>query len=211
MNVLVDVSSNKVIPRMMAALGAEGRSELYAVAVEDLANFITAHIASYAPSKHRTAHAFGAQPTGHYEKGMAAIGTSASADEGTVTIPIPGISRAWGAIEITPRRANRLTVPLSSAGETVYGKTVVELREHGWKFFQGQKGHDAEDILFGYRGKGKDRETKAMFVLKTVVALDQDASLLPSKEAISKRAANAMVRRIMDVVRKARTEMEKTA
>ena len=50
-----------------------------------------------------------------------------------------------------------------------------------------------------------------MFVLKTVVALDQDASLLPSKEEISKRAANAMVRRIMDVVRKARTEMEKTA
>ena len=34
MTVTVDVSSNKVIPRMMAALGAEGRSDLYAVAVE---------------------------------------------------------------------------------------------------------------------------------------------------------------------------------
>lgn len=211
MNVSIDVSSNKVIPKMMAALGEEGRRELHAVAVEDLANFITAHIRAYAPSKHQTADAFGAQPTGHYEKGMAAIGTSASADEGTVTIPIPGISRAWGAIEITPTRANRLTVPLTSAGQDVYGRTVGELRALGWKFFQGRKGHDAEDILFGYRGQGKNRETKAMFVLKTIVRLEQDASLLPSKDELYKRAANAMVKRIMDVVRKARSEMEKTA
>ena len=209
MNITVDISTNKVIPRIMEKLGPEGRRELHAVAADDLAVFITAHIRAYANTKHRTAKAFGARPTGHYTKGMAAIGTSASADAGVVTIPIPGISRAFGPLEITPRRANRLTVPLRSAGETVYGRTVGELRALGWKFFSGAKGHNAEDILFGYRGKGKSRETKAMFVLKTIVQQDRDPSLLPSEDEIAKRASNAIIRRVMEAVKRAKTEREK--
>lgn len=206
MNLSVDISTNKVIPRLIEKLGPEGRRELHAVAADDLAVFITDHIRAYAGSKHRTAHAFGARPTGHYTKGMAAIGTSATPDEGVVTIPIPGISRAFHDLEIRPGRANRLTIPLSSAGDTVYGRTVGELKALGWKFFQGRKGHEAEDILFGYRGKGKSRETKAMFVLKTIVLQERDPSLLPGEDDIAKRASNAIIHRVMDAVKAARSQ-----
>ena len=43
-----------------------------------------------------------------------------------------------------------------------------------------------------------------MFVLKTFVRLEQDASLLPTQEALSKKASNAIIREVMEVVKKAR-------
>lgn len=204
MNVTVEITRNRVLPDLMKAMGEEGRRDLYATGTNALAESIAAHIRGYASSKHATARKFGAPATGHYTKGAAAISTSASAEGGVVTIPIPGISRAFGDVTITPTRANRLTVPLSSAGPTVYGRTVAELRAMGWKFFRGRKGHEAEDILFGYRGKGKEREVKAMFVLKTVIEQRRDPSLLPSGSEMAKTAANAMLRYVADIVKQAR-------
>ena len=204
MTVYVEIKSNEVVSKLMAAFAPETRESMNALAADELAETIGAHIRRYAMSKHATARRFGAQPTRHYENGVGRISTSADSSRGYVVIPIPGISRAWGPVEITPVRANRLTIPIPPGGETVYGKTVGELRALGWKFFQGPRGHESEDILFGYRGKGKEREVKAMFVLKTFVRLEQDASLLPTQEALSKKASNAIIKEVMEVVRKAR-------
>ena len=204
MTVEVEIQSNDVVKKLMAAFAPETRASMHALAADELAETIGAHIRRYAMTKHATARRFGAQPTGHYENGVGRISTSADSAHGEVVIPIPGISRAWGPVEITPVRANRLTVPITPGGQTVYGKTVGELRALGWRFFQGQRGHEAEDILFGYRGKGKEREVKAMFVLKTFVRLEQDASLLPTKEELSRKASNAIIREVMEVVKKAR-------
>ena len=204
MTVDVEIKSNDIVRKLMAAFAPETRASMNALAADELAETIGAHIRRYAMSKHATARRFGAQPTRHYENGVGRISTSADSSRGYVVIPIPGISRAWGSVEITPVRANRLTIPITPGGETVYGKTVVELRALGWKFFQGPRGHESEDILFGYRGKGKAREVKAMFVLKTFVRLEQDASLLPTQEALLKKASNAIIKEVMEVVRKAR-------
>lgn len=204
MTVDVEIKSNDIVRKLMAAFAPETRASMHALAADELAETIGAHIRRYAMSKHATARRFGAQPTRHYENGVGRISTSADSTRGVVVIPIPGISRAWGPVEITPVRANRLTIPITPGGETVYGKTVGELRALGWKFFQGPRGHESEDILFGYRGKGKAREIKAMFVLKTFVRLEQDASLLPTQEALSKKASNAIIKEVMEVVRKAR-------
>ena len=204
MTVDVEIKSNAVVSKLMAAFAPETRASMHALAADELAETIGAHIRRYAMSKHATARRFGAQPTRHYENGVGRISTSADSARGQVVIPIPGISRAWGAVEITPVRANRLTIPIPPGGQTVYGKTVGELRALGWKFFQGPRGHESEDILFGYRGKGKEREVKAMFVLKTFVRLEQDASLLPTQEALSRKASNAIIKEVMEVVKKAR-------
>ena len=204
MTVEVEIKSNDIVRKLMAAFAPETRASMHALAADELAETIGAHIRRYAMSKHATARRFGAQPTRHYENGVGRISTSADSSRGYVVIPIPGISRAWGPGEITPVRANRLTIPITPGGQTVYDKTVGELRALGWKFFQGPRGHESEDILFGYRGKGKEREVKAMFVLKTFVRLEQDASLLPTQEALSKKASNAIIKEVMEVVRKAR-------
>ena len=200
MGVNVTITGNTAIPRLIAALGPEGRRGLHAVAAEDLANWIQAHVRAYAMGKHGTARAFGARPTGHYEKGLAAISTSATADGGSVTVPIPGIGRAWGDVTVRPKRSRALTVPLRGGGPEIYGRTVGELRALGWSFFA-RKG-----VLFGTRGEGGKRETRAMFVLKTLVVQKQDPSLLPSQDEIAKRAATAKVKYVLDVVERARKE-----
>ena len=204
MTVEVEIKSNDIVRKLMAAFAPETRASMHALAADELAETIGAHIRRYAMSKHATARRFGAQPTRHYENGVGRISTSADSARGVVVRPSPGICRAWGPGEITPVRANRLTIPITPGGQTVYGKTVGELRALGWKFFQGPRGHESEDILFGYRGKGKAREVKAMFVLKTFVRLEQDASLLPTKDALSKKASNAIIKEVMEVVKKAR-------
>lgn len=204
MELTVDIKTNRVLDALMKALGPEGRHNLLAVAAQAVKASVQAHVQRYAHGKHFTAHAFGGRPTGHYEKGSAAITFEADPERGLVHIPIPGISRAYQDIEITPTAANRLTVPVPAGGSTVYGRTVGELRALGWRFFTGPKGHESEDCLFGTRGKGKQRETKLMFVLKTVVHQGRDPSLLPSMRQNSETAAKAMLAECKRIVLKAR-------
>ena len=199
MELTVDIKTNRVLDALMKALGPEGRHDLLAVAALAVKASVQAHVQRYAHGKHFTAHAFGGRPTGHYEKGSAAMTWEADSERGLVHIPIPGISRAYRDLEITPTLANRLTVPVPSGGSTVYGRTVGELRELGWRFFTGPKG-----CLFGTRGKGKQRETKLMFVLRTVVQQGRDPSLLPTMQQNSETAAKAMLAECRRIVLKAR-------
>ena len=83
------------------------------------------------------------------------------AEGSTVRIPIPGISRAWGDVEIRPGAGKKyLTIPARSGAPEVYGKTVAILRGLGWSFASGRRGTPQEKLLFG-RFEG-EKESKVM-------------------------------------------------
>lgn len=188
---------------LIRSLSPSARADLHAVAANAVAELVGAHIRSYAGTKHTTAQAFGASPTRHYENGAAAISTSADDSAGTVTIPIPGISRAWGDVTIRPGPGKtKLTIPARSGAPTVYGKTVGMLKALGWKFSSGRKGTPQEKLLFGRFGD--EKKSKVMFILKESVPQRRDPSLLPTQGEIADCAGRAVVRRVLDVVRKAR-------
>lgn len=189
MDVSISIEGLGKLNALIQALGPSNRRRLNAVAAKHLEARVRTHVARAAAGRHRTATALGARPTGHIVKGMRGIVGTADADGGTLVIPIPGISRAYHDIELEPVRANRLTIPIDAVS---YGHTARELAARGWRFFQGMKGHEAEDILFGYRGKGRNRVVKALFVLKTYVHQKRDPSLLPSPEECSGIVAKAM-------------------
>lgn len=199
----IDIRQDTVPDAMIRALSPEARTDLHAAAAEALAEFVGAHIRSYAGTKHATAQSFGASPTRHYEDGAAAISTAADASAGTVTIPIPGISRAWGDVTIRPGAGKtKLTIPAKSGGSEVYGKTVKMLKAAGWRFSSGRKGTPQEKLLFGrFRD---EKESKVMFILKESVTQRRDPSLLPERDALARHAGRAIVRRVLDIVRKAR-------
>ena len=178
MKVEISIRQSVVPDALIRALSPEARMELHAAGTDAVVEMLQAHVRSYAGSKHGTAMAFGASPTRHYEDGAAAISGVASADEGTVTIPA------------------------RSGGSEVYGKTVATLRAHGWKFASGRKGTPQEKLLFGRFGD--EKESKVMFILKESVTQRRDPSLLPSQDAIADCAGKAVVRRVLDAVRKAR-------
>jgi hypothetical protein len=122
-----------------------------------------------------------AQPTQHFRKGAAAVYIKTGNGEASVVVPIPGISRAFHALEIAPRTAGALTIPLNSIA---YGKRVGELRAEGWRIFRGRG--RARRVLFGaYNG-----EVRGLYALLSRVRVPQDRSLLPSDQQV-----NAAVKR----------------
>lgn len=183
----------------VGAVGAAGRHDLFSAAAAAVCNLVRRHIAAEAPRRHFSASRLGAAPTGHLEEAARKTVYHADSEHGEVVIPAPGFERAFHDVEITPTRANRLTIPIR---DVAYGHRASELRSLGWKFFQGLKGHKSEDILFGYRGKGKDREVVPLYLLKTHVQQDQDRSLLPSDAEIGTTAARAMMAWIQRVATK---------
>jgi len=203
MKVEISIKQSPVPDALIRSLSPEARTDLHASAAEAVAEFVGSHIRSYSGSKHSTAQAFGAPPTRHYEDGVAAISTSADAEAGTITIPIPGISRAWGDVTIKPGPGkSKLTIPAKSGAPEVYGKTVAILKGLGWKFSSGRRGTPQEKLLFGRFQD--EKESRVMFILKESVTQRRDPSLLPTQGEIADCAGKAVVRRVLDAVRKAR-------
>lgn len=162
---------------------SEGRLQLFHAVADNVAELVRDHLFRIAPRHHISAHRLGATPTGHIEKGARATQFTASANGAEVIIPIPGLSRAFGPLTITPRNAAALTLPVSPHA---YGKRVGELRANGWNIFR-PKGHD---ILMGSLG---DDEAVPLYVLKRRVQLKQDRSLLPSDAELGTTASKAML------------------
>lgn len=117
-----------------------------------------------------------ARPTGYFRDRAGDVYLRTGGGKSSVVVPIPGISRAFHALEIAPRTAGALTVPLNSIA---YGKRVGELRAEGWRIFRGRG--RARRVLFGaYNG-----EVRGLYALLSRVRVPQDRSLLPSDQQIS--------------------------
>ena len=197
MKVEISIRQSVVPDALVKALSPEARMELHAAGTDAVVEMLQRHVRAYAGSKHGTAAAFGASPTRHYEDGAAAISGVASADEGTVTIPIPGISRAWGDVTIRPGPGKRaLTLPRAALA---YGRTVAEVRALGWKVFR-PKG---TNWLMGTQGDDKATLT-LLYTLVGGVVQRRDPSLLPPQGEIAATGWQAVWKQVQKVVAKAR-------
>lgn len=164
----------------------EGRRRLFHAIADNVAELVRDHLSRIAPRHHISAGRLGATPTGHMEKAARATHFTATTDRAEVLIPLPGLSRAFKPLTITPRNAAALTLPVSSHS---YGKRVGDLRASGWNIFR-PKGRD---ILMGALG---DDEAVPLYVLKKRVQLKQDRSLLPSDVELGRTASTAILRYI---------------
>ena len=189
----VDVIIPESLTRFMQRPKGAGRRELFAAAGNAVSKLINDHLKRIAPGRHKTADRLGATPTGHLEKRTA---FSADSSGATVTIPIPGISRAFKDLSITPRNAQYLTLPISSVA---YGKRAATVRGLGYVIFRppakgAHRNSDGrydkyQDILMG----SKDGETIPLYLLKKRVEQKRDPSLLPTEYEIGSTAARAMM------------------
>lgn len=189
----VDVKIPESLTRFMQVLKPSGRHLLFSAAGNAVSVLINNYLKRVAaPTHHKTAERLGATPTGHLEKRTSFSSDSSSA---TVTIPIPGISRAFKSLTITPKKAPFLTLPIASQS---YGSTTKEMRSIGWMLFRppAKGAHKMEsgkfdryqDILMG----SKDGEAIPLYLLRNRVNQKQDRTLLPSDASITQAAAQAM-------------------
>ena len=196
MRLNVTFQSNYVVDAVMGALRPESRAEVNSVAGRAVMNHVQRHIRSYMRTKHTSAHMLGARPTGHYEKGAAAITMTADQSGAEVRIPIPGLRRAWEDVEIRPGPGKRaLTLPRAAIA---YGRTVAEVRALGWTVFR-PKGTNW--LMGSHEG---DKSATLLYTLVGGVVQRRDPSLLPAQGEIAATGWDAIWKHIQKAVAKAR-------
>lgn len=154
-------------------------------AAESLAETVSEHVRRAASSRHKTASRLGATPTHHLERGAHEIVATSEGANAVVTVPIPGITRAFGDLDIRPDGKKALTIPINAAA---YGRRAPELELRGWKLFTlpAKQGPGA-GILFGRHADAKS--TVALYLLRTHAHVPQDRGLMPSDEEMGEAMA----------------------
>ena len=187
-----------VNPRLMeflaAKVGPEWRRDLLGAAAASLAETVRAHLRGL--SRHATAERLGATPTGFHAEGAARVTHSATPDEATVRVPVPGIARALRDVEIRPVRARALTIPLAAEA---YARRAGELRRLGWTIFRPlkkgeKKGGERRDVLMGRPPGGG--EAKPLYSLVTRVLQRRDPTLLPDARTVTRAVNSALTRAV---------------
>ena len=161
------------------ALEVKLQTEECAMAAADsLAETVREHIRREAGARHRTASRLGAMPTGHLEEGARRTIATREGRGAVVTVPIPGITRAFGDLHIRPKNAKALTIPINAVS---YGVRASELSDRGWNLFTmpARQGPGA-GILFGR--KAGEASTVALYLLRKSADIPQDRGLMPSDE-----------------------------
>ena len=152
---------------------------------EVLATVVQRHVLRASAARHRTASRLGATPTGHLSDGAANIRMEKAGRRAVVTVPIPGITRAFHDLHIRPRNAKALTIPINAVA---YGMRAPELAARGWSLFTlpAKEGPGA-GILFGRRAGA--RSTVALYLLRERADVPQDRELMPSDEEMGEALA----------------------
>ena len=181
--------SARISPKLRGLLVEEPaayRKELFSVGANALASGLQRYLRREAGRRHKWANLLGAKPTGLIRKGAARITAHASASEGTVSVPIVGIGRAFHDLTIKPHNWDYLTIPTNGAA---YGHRARELRRMGWTIFRPKD----KDILMGRR-RGEKGDAVTLYALKKSVVVRRDRTLLPTDDQVSATITNAMAR-----------------
>lgn len=179
----VEIITPPAMARWRDVMRPEFRRHIYREIGERVRVLVRKHILRIAPAHHIWANRLGAQPTGHLTSAVGEINSVAGADFAEVIIPIPGISRAFHNLSITPKNAAALTIPIAAQS---YGQRVSRMRQLGWVLFR-PKGRD---VLMGEPPGGGD--AVPLYLLKKRVEQRQDRTLLPSDAEIGATAGAAM-------------------
>lgn len=188
----VEIITPPAMARWRDVMRPEFRRRLYAAIADKAENLVRRHILRIAPAHHMAANRLGAQPTGHLTKGARLTHSTSGADFAEVIIPIPGISRAFKNLTITPKNAAALTIPIASQS---YGQRVSRMRQLGWTIFR-PKG---KDVIMGTPPGGDD--AVPLYLLKKRVEQRQDRTLLPSDAEIG-ATAGAAITAVIDRIAK---------
>jgi len=177
------------------------RAETYRRIGENLVYRLSSYIADGSNSRHKWAEKLGAEPTGMLEFNPSRVVSTTKAggkissdnDESSASLVIEGvegIGRAFHDLDIYPKDASALTVPIH---KEAYAKTVADLKGEGWHIFRRGR------VLVGNHGQTIGGRAVPLFVLCGHVHVSQDRELLPSSSLIYHWAISEAEREIKDV------------
>lgn len=178
LSITIEVRGGATI-ELLRRLGSR-RRELNEMIGEGAALITRTHLAQIAQTRHKTATALGANPTGHFKEAAESVNVAASGAGAELRISHRGgLTRAVRDVRILPTGGRRaLTLPIHALA---YGRRVKEVeRELGQKLFRPYYDDGKRAGALAARAPGG--ELLWLYALRSSTFQKQDRSLLPSDE-----------------------------
>ena len=191
MELAFDLVADARLKDTVLRLSGSSQADVTRAGAYSLHALVWRHLQRYARSHHDSANRLSADPTGHLEKPVAALPKPTG---NVLSIPIQGFQRVFKDLEIVPRTAKALTIPIN---RVAYGERAQHLQSNGWRRFtvSTRGGGPGGGILFGRRDD--DGPVTALYALTKSVRVRQDRSMLPSDEDMQRAAAKGVARAIL--------------
>lgn len=168
---------------------------VYRNAGQYLARCIRNHMRMLAQTRHGSSAALGAKPSNHF-KATDVLDPVVKNDGVVVSVTTPGISRAYHDVDIYPKEASALAIPLHASA---YGISPREINDRGtYELFRiNRKGSTQKgNVLY----RSEDGKLIPMYALTRHVHQAQDPTLMPSNNQLTDEAlkgATAVIKQIL--------------
>lgn len=186
---MIGISLKVELPSLDYAKKIENSlNSVYRNAGSHLARCVRRHMRMLAAARHR-----GNGPS-HF-KPSDVLDPVVEKDGVTVAVTTPGISRAYHDIDIYPKEASALAIPLHASA---YGMSPREINDRGlYTMFRIKKDGVPGNVLY----RSEDDKLIPMFALTQHVHQNQDPSLMPTDQQMMD-AAEAGAKAVLDQILK---------
>lgn len=184
---------SRALRRLISALGPAGRQEMHGAMGYEVQVLTTDYLRRIASSRHKTANRLGASPSGHLARAAEKVAQpgalSSTSEEAVITIKHPGMSRAFRDVQIRPKEAKSLAIPIHALA---YNRRAAELwKSHNLFIPEGSR----------YIAMREADRTVLLYVLVRSVTQKQDRTLLPSNDDMRGAAALGCKNYIRNAIR----------
>ena len=201
----VEITRDEVSPMTYRYLEiVKDRTPMNMAVGEGVRDLVRDYLIAMTGTRHTTAEALGAEPTGHWGRATETLSFSATEETAIVTIHDPAASRAGHDVTIVPGEGKQwLTIPLIAAAYNQMARAVTGLfrpyakvtgyraTKEGAGFAHTGSGEGAERMRVLAK-KGPDGMLQFWYALVKSVTQRQDRMLLPSDEGIHTATVKAV-------------------
>ncbi len=179
----------KLPPMDFGAKISQGMNSILTAAGSNIAKCISRHLRRLNASRHKGGH----PPSNHFSPDHV-LEPVVSNDTVTVGVAIPGISRAYHDIDIYPKEASALAIPLHA---TAYGISPREINDRGtYKLFRIKKDGVPGNVLY----RSEDNQIIPMYALTAHVHQNQDPKLMPSDAELKQAGIDGALQAIKAIL-----------
>lgn len=201
----VEYKPTPILDRFIASMSPEERKKLDKAGADNAAKNVQLYLSTLSGSRHKTANDLGAAPTNVIGRTVAAVHAEEREDGCFVVVPHPLFRRAFRDVEIGPRTARALAIPVNKAS---YGKPPRSMAGlFIWSRKRKTDGPDDKGSAFLARsaGRGKTKRLELMYLLyRGRIIQRQDSTLLPTPEETGAAAMQGISRVLNATIRKIR-------
>lgn len=195
----IEDKATPFLAKLLDRLGDAGRRKLEEQAAGRIVAAIRSHLFDLGNRRHATADSLGARPTNIIGRTAEGVSQRVGPDGVEVVIPHPLFRRAFRDVEIAPRNAKALAIPMSAAAYDKAPRSFSDL--FVWKRKKGADG--AADTGNAFLARKNGDTLQLLYLLyKGRITQQQDRSLLPDDATLAAEGKKGISDYIADILKR---------